>query len=220
MEVKDYIALYAALVATITGLWQILNGLRDRARLLVTARTDGNCFRIEATNVGRRPVGVKGSILRYQPRTGPAEGSGLRFWRHWPRVGRAKELFNREEITDPMIIRDGPTELPESHSVTMSISVGKELVRQQRGGDYLHQHVFAATPARAEAPGLMGTRSLRHWIEPTRVVGFGRSYGFGIPRTGEGLCEGSFGSSGLRLLPYGRRSTSEQLDDAGIVQSA
>lgn len=72
-----FLAVYGALVSTIALAWNVIRHLRDRGRLSVTAyigkmlpdTTNKSYFVIAMTNVGRRPLMVKGigGYLRGRP---------------------------------------------------------------------------------------------------------------------------------------------------------
>src|SRR5262245_42926486 len=71
-ELKDYAALYAATLSSVTAYWQIRSAVRDRARLSVSVRRQGRKLSASITNVGRRPITVDRLRVRYQPQGSPS----------------------------------------------------------------------------------------------------------------------------------------------------
>jgi len=73
MTVEGWIAIYAAVIATITAAWSIYSILRDKPKLALKAklgfplgpsRHGPICLYIEVVNEGRRPITVEGIGLK------------------------------------------------------------------------------------------------------------------------------------------------------------
>jgi len=69
MEAKDWVAVYAAVVATVNALWTVSVYLRDRYKLVVVPRyiRPIDSYVIEVANTGRRPVTVVGVGISRMP---------------------------------------------------------------------------------------------------------------------------------------------------------
>lgn len=120
MEIKDYIALYAAIISTLTGGWQIRNWLLDRAKLKLTAQLRQQQLSVTATNTGRRPVMVDRLRVVYRTGAEPIQELIAR-----PKVLKVPARYDEQKWVD------GKVQLAETQNVVIDIELHQAVLRAQ-----------------------------------------------------------------------------------------
>jgi hypothetical protein len=142
------IAVYAAIVSTATLAWTVYNGLRDRAKVKVTAelriilpdKADVLHLIVRMVNVGRRPIRLKGV---YGQRHGSDDGANLL---HFMVITRQlpKNLTEAEEVVE---YTDGLHDLfdqGELKRLYVSDSTGREWDASEACLEALHREWLEA----------------------------------------------------------------------------